>query len=286
MLKQRLIFGVLMTIFFVAVMIFDGWLDGSLTISTADDTPVQGTLLCILIAILIIPAQMELSKLALTKELKIFTPLTTMSSILCASSWYLFQFIRSEQEIILLLVLAFSLFGLLLTQYVRCGTSGVLANCGVSCLSILYLGLLSTFVLGVRIKFGLWALLMFIFVVKFADIGAYTIGSLFGKHKFSPKISPKKSWEGMAGAVIFAVGTALLFSKVSGIMNLSLAAIFGVCFAFIGQYGDLAESLMKRDTGQKDSSSAVPGFGGILDVIDSPLAAAPFAYLFFRLSGL
>jgi len=59
------------------------------------------------------------------------------------------------------------------------------------------------------------------------------------------------------------------------------AAIFGVCFAFIGQIGDLVESMMKRDAEQKDSANNVPGFGGILDIIDSPLLAAPFAYLFF-----
>jgi phosphatidate cytidylyltransferase len=62
-----------------------------------------------------------------------------------------------------------------------------------------------------------------------------------------------------------------------------LALVFGGCFAVIGQMGDLAESMMKRDARQKDSSNRVPGFGGILDVIDSPLVAVPFAYLFFRL---
>jgi phosphatidate cytidylyltransferase len=64
-------------------------------------------------------------------------------------------------------------------------------------------------------------------------------------------------------------------------MTLWLTVIFGVCFAFIGQMGDLVESMLKRDSAQKDSADRVPGFGGILDIIDSPLAAAPFAYLFF-----
>jgi len=63
------------------------------------------------------------------------------------------------------------------------------------------------------------------------------------------------------------------------------AVIFGFCFAFIGQIGDLAESMIKRDAEQKDSANKVPGFGGILDIVDSPLLAAPFAYLFFMLNS-
>ncbi len=272
-----------MTLFFTGVVIFDGWLDGSLTASAADNKAVQGTILCALVAILVIPAQIELSKLAAARGINIFTTLATIISILFAGSWYLFQFVRFEREVFLIMLSALSLLGLLLAQYIRYGTNGVLANCGASCFSIMYLGILSAFVPAIRIEYGLWPLLMFVFVVKFADIGAYTIGTLFGRHQFSPKISPKKSWEGMGGAVVFAVLIALLFGRVFGIMNWKSAAVFGICFAFIGQYGDLAESLIKRDTGQKDSSSSVPGFGGILDVIDSPLAAAPFAYLFFRL---
>jgi phosphatidate cytidylyltransferase len=125
---------------------------------------------------------------------------------------------------------------------------------------------------------------MFVFVVKCADIGAYAIGTLIGRHKFSPKISPLKSWEGMGGAVAAAMIVAIGFALSFDIMAWWLAIVFGLCFAFIGQFGDLAESMIKRDAGQKDSANKVPGFGGILDIIDSPLAAAPFAYLFFMCS--
>ncbi|MHC4636068.1 MAG: phosphatidate cytidylyltransferase [Planctomycetota bacterium] len=117
-----------------------------------------------------------------------------------------------------------------------------------------------------------------------ADIGAYTLGKLFGKHKFSPRISPGKTWEGMGGAALTAIIVALTFSLVSGIMSWLPAVLFGFCFAFVGQLGDLAESMIKRDAEQKDSASNVPGFGGILDVIDSPLVSAVFAYLFFLVS--
>jgi phosphatidate cytidylyltransferase len=285
MLKYRLVFGTLMTVFFAAIVIFDGWMDGTLTASATDDKPVQGTILCILIALLVIPAQLELSKLAAAKNLKIFSPISIIASILFATSWYWPQFLQIEFRICLYFISAFVLMALLLYQYIRYGTSAVLANCGASYFSIIYLGLLGAFVLAVRIDFGLWALLMFVFVVKSADIGAYSFGSLFGKHKFSPEISPGKSWEGMAGAVATATIVAILFAISCDIMVWWLAVIFGSCFAFIGQMGDLAESMIKRDAKQKDSASMVPGFGGILDILDSLLLAAPFAYLFFTFSS-
>ncbi len=294
MLRYRLFFGILMTAFFIAVVIFDGWLDGSLTASAADDKPIQGTVFCILIALLAIPAQLELSKLAAAKNLKIFIPVSIIASILFATSRYWQQeywqrIIEIRPDTYLIFLSAFVLLALLLCQYISYGTSGVLANCGASYFSILYLGLLSSFCVSMRLEFGIWPLLMFVFVVKSADIGAYSIGSLFGKHKFSPKISPAKSWEGMAGAVAMAVVVAILFTVITAIYDIIimawwLAVIFGVCFAFIGQIGDLVESMMKRDAEQKDSANNVPGFGGILDIIDSPLVAAPFAYLFFTLS--
>ncbi len=285
MLKHRLLFGTLMTVFFTAVVILDGWLDGSLTTCPTDDKAVQATLLCILIAVLIVPAQFEFSRLAAAKNLKIFMPISITAAVLFATSRYVQQLIEIPPGIYLLFLSAVSLLGLLFTQYILYGNSAVLANCGANYFSIIYLGLLSAFVLAVRIDFGLWRLLMFIFTVKSADIGAYAVGASLGRHKFSPKLSPGKTWEGMAGAVAVAVLIAVLFAVDCDIMAWWLAAIFGVCFAFIGQFGDLAESMIKRDVEQKDSANNVPGFGGILDIIDSPLAAAPFAYLFFMYSG-
>lgn len=284
MLKQRLFFGVLMTAIFIALVIFDGWLDGSLTDTQSDDKPIQGTVFCLLIVILAIPAQLELSKLAALKNLIIFTPVTIISSIIFAANGYLLQFINIPPDTFLIFLSAFVLFALLLYQYLFYKTSSVLANCGASYFSILYLGLLSSFCVEIRLQYGLWPLLMFVLVVKFTDIGAYTIGSICGKHKFSPKISPGKTWEGMAGAVIFAIIVAVGFAVGCDIMSWWLAVIFGLCTAFIGQMGDLVESMIKRDAQQKDSANKVPGFGGILDIIDSPLVAAPFGYLFFILT--
>ncbi len=283
MLKYRLLFGTLMTVFFTGLIILDSWLDGSITVCQADDKPLQGTLLCVLISVLVIPAHFELSRLFAAKNLKLFAPVSIVASILLATCWYWPGLVGISPAIYLLSVCVFMFLALLLYQYISFGFSGVVANCGANCFSILYLGLFGAFVLAVRIDFGPWPLLMFVFVVKSADIGAYAIGTPLGKHKFSPKISPGKTWEGMAGAVVVAVIVAILFAAAFDIMIWPLAVIFGFCLAFLGQMGDLVESMIKRDAQQKDSSDIVPGFGGILDIIDSPLIAAPFAYLFFML---
>jgi phosphatidate cytidylyltransferase len=281
MLKYRLLYGILMIVVFTAIVIFDGWLDGSLTASAADNKTVHATILYTLIAGLIIPAQLELSRLAKAKNLRIFTPVAIIASVLFAGSWYWRQLIDLQPLIYLFFLSAFLLAALFLYQYLRYGNSGVIANCGANYFSIIYIGLFCGFVLGIRIEFGLWPLLMFIFVIKSADIGAYTVGTLFGKHKFSPNISPGKTWEGMFGAVTSAVIVSFLFGAGCDIMSWWPALIFGIFIAFTGQLGDLVESMMKRDAETKDSSNKVPGFGGILDIIDSPLFAAPFGYLFF-----
>lgn len=274
-----------MTLVFSGLVILDGWMDGSLTKTLDDDAKVKGTIFCILICLLAIPANFELAQLASTKNLKVFVPVSIIASILIAESRYIAQFNVINQGHYLPFVLAFTFLLTFLFQYLTRGLSSVIPNCGATCFTILYLGLLSYFAVAIRLEFGLWHLFMYIFVVKFTDIGAYTAGSIFGKHKFSPKISPGKTWEGMGGGLVFALIVAIGFSAGFGIMNWMMAIIFGICLAFIGQLGDLMESMMKRDAQQKDSAKKIPGFGGILDVIDSPLAAAPFAYLFFILAS-
>jgi phosphatidate cytidylyltransferase len=152
-----------------------------------------------------------------------------------------------------------------------------------------YLGLLAS--CFVRIRFdtdesvsGL-ALAAAIAVPKCGDIGAYLIGRVFGRHKFAPLLSPKKTWEGFAGGMLFAVATAAVVSSLGPVFRHGIghAIVFGLAVGAAGVYGDLAESMIKRDAQSKDASRAVPGFGGVLDVIDSVLFAAPVAYLLLRI---
>jgi phosphatidate cytidylyltransferase len=283
MLKYRLFFGTLMTAFFIGIVVLDGWLDGSITASAIDNKPLQGTLLTVLVALLVIPAQLEFTRLAAAKSLNVFTPVMIPATVALATIWYWRQSVSIPLGLSFTIVLVPALAALLLYQYLRYGVDGVMANCGVNCFSLMYLGILSSFAIGIRLDCGLWPFLMTILVVKCTDIGAYAIGSLFGKHKFCPAISPGKTWEGMIAAIAVGAAAAMVFAVIFDIMSLWLGAIFGICFAVIGQAGDLAESMIKRDARQKDSADNVPGFGGVLDIIDSPLLALPFAYLFFRL---
>lgn len=162
--------------------------------------------------------------------------------------------------------------------------------------SFLYVGVLWSFVIQLR-QFhdgptGLVALAALVAVVKGCDIGAYTVGRLCGRHKMTPIISPGKTWEGAAGGLAFACFAAwATFHYLPNALGATLPAdrpswgwaAFGVVVGSAGILGDLAESLLKRDAGVKDSSPWLPGFGGVLDIIDSLLFAAPWAYACFTL---
>jgi phosphatidate cytidylyltransferase len=168
---------------------------------------------------------------------------------------------------------------------------GVVVRLSLLVWGVAYLGLLPSFMAQLRwwpaqagaegpdLR-GEAALALVFFVPKFGDIGAYFTGRLLGRHRMTPLLSPKKTWEGLAGGMVasmlIAVGINRLVSPVVG-SDLQ-AALFGLVVGLAGVLGDLAESLIKRDGGQKDASRVVPGFGGILDVVDSVLFAAPVAW--------
>ena len=282
MLKHRLIFGSIMLSVLAALL----WLDSVLKINLASGQVIHGSIITVLLALLVLPAQFELKEFAKQKNTVILLPITVISTVLISANWYVKQFASQSQKTLQLYyhiaVLVFSIFALLVYQARKFGTEGTFCNCSVSLFSVFYLGLLGSFILAIRIEYGIWALIMFIITVKFSDIGAYTMGRIFGKHKFAPNISPGKTWEGLIGACIFASFIAILFSFMIEEVKIRHGLIFGIIFALVGQLGDLAESMLKRDAQMKDSSSKIPGFGGVLDIVDSPLVAAPVAYLFFK----
>jgi phosphatidate cytidylyltransferase len=155
-------------------------------------------------------------------------------------------------------------------------------------LAVAYVGLLGTFTIQLRWlegrHQGLMAVVFLVATAKGADTGAYTLGRLAGRHKLWPRLSPKKTVEGALGGLAFGVGAALLVAAIARYWLLiptltwPLAALYGLVIAAVAQLGDLMESMIKRDCERKDASQAVPGFGGVLDVLDSLMFAGPVAY--------
>ena len=124
-------------------------------------------------------------------------------------------------------------------------------------------------------------------ITKFSDMGAYLTGSLLGRHPLVPHISPKKTWEGFFGALAFSLVASIgLFALMPGhfsVLTWPHAIVLGLLLGFAAVIGDLAESIIKRSTGVKDSGNMLPGIGGALDLIDSLLFTAPLLFFYLRL---
>src|SRR6266480_1757322 len=129
---------------------------------------------------------------------------------------------------------------------------------------------------------GQFYVLYLIAVTKFSDMGAYLTGSAIGRHLMVPQISAKKTWEGFFGALGFALACSLaLFKLMPGHLSMlswAHATVLGLLLGFAAVIGDLAESIIKRSTGVKDSGNLLPGIGGALDLIDSLLFTAPLLF--------
>lgn len=135
-----------------------------------------------------------------------------------------------------------------------------------------------------RLLIALWVIV----VAKFCDMGALLSGLAFGRHKMSPLISPKKTWEGAVGGVLFSMATGAVFAHMARHhfpphMTPLVAALCAAPIAVLGIVADLVESAIKRRADRKDSGATIPGIGGMFDLSDSILLAAPVGYFLFRL---
>jgi phosphatidate cytidylyltransferase len=179
--------------------------------------------------------------------------------------------------------------GLCVRQLVSKSSAAGITAIATTLLGLMYVPWLLNFIQ--KINFfpdveGKFFLLYFILVTKFSDMGAYSVGSLIGRHKMIPRISPGKTWEGFAGAVLVSTAASLVFvhsfgGRMVG-MNFLHATILGIVLSVTAVIGDLIESLFKREAGVKDSGRLFPGIGGILDLLDSLLFNAPIMYLYLR----
>lgn len=179
--------------------------------------------------------------------------------------------------------------GLCLRQFFsRSNTAGMLAI-STTLFGLMYVPWLLNFIQKInffpRVE-GHFYLLYFILITKLSDTGAYVVGSLIGKHKMIPRISPGKTWEGFVGALIVSAGASILFTQFAAkhmpAMTWPHALVLGLLLGLAAVVGDLIESIFKREAGVKDSGRFFPGIGGILDLLDSLLFNAPIMYLYLR----
>ena len=157
---------------------------------------------------------------------------------------------------------------------------------GVTIMGVAYVAMLLNFLQLIRFEFDPWFLLFFLVVTKASDTGAYLLGSLIGRHKMLPAVSPGKTWEGFVGAILLSVCAATAFIHFGGDrfdgMSMGHALLVGAVLGVGAVFGDLVESKLKREAGAKDSGEFFPGIGGVLDLLDSLLFNAPIMYLYLK----
>ncbi|MCX7722045.1 MAG: phosphatidate cytidylyltransferase [Verrucomicrobiae bacterium] len=188
-------------------------------------------------------------------------------------------------------VLACIVLGLCVRQLMAGLNQTGLTAISTTLLGVLYVPWLLNFIQGINFFPGLggmgkYYLLYFLVVTKLSDTGAYLVGTLLGRHKLAPRISPAKTWEGFIGAIAVAVASSVLATQVAGPylpgMDTLDALVLGAALGLGAVAGDLIESLFKREAGVKDSGGLLPGIGGVLDLLDSVLFNAPIMYLYIQ----
>lgn len=176
----------------------------------------------------------------------------------------------------------------------------VLLDLAITYFGLVYLTIPLAFLVNINYYFppqaaqdGRWWLIFLILIAKITDTGAFFVGKLFGRTKMAPEISPKKTWEGAVGGTLAAIACAAIYyiatdyALPADVHGLSLWSTVGLGFivSVFAQFGDLSESMLKRDANIKDSNN-LPGLGGLLDIVDSLVFTTPIVYIFLKLMYL
>ncbi len=181
-------------------------------------------------------------------------------------------------EMVFFIIILITLF---IIHFTRKESQNAVNLIAVTLFAIFYIGWFFTFLVKIRfLEDGHKLVAYLLLVTKSGDMGAYLLGSNFGRHKLIPRISPNKSVEGAIGGFIFSIACAVILGRYYiSWMSFGFILASGILIGIFAQLGDLAESLIKRDYEVKDSSVFLPGLGGMLDVIDSILFTAPIFYI-------
>ena len=299
-LRNRLTYGPIMLLALFGLLFIDHYIErhtqGMVT-NKGHQLGLGGVGILILLLIVIPLGVQELATLFTAEQVRPYRLIATVGAGLLLVHGFLTQFDWFQP--IAASTLAFLIVFVMLSAALRRAclkqTQEAIHAMAGTVLAMMYLGGLAWFLMALRVKHSFKAdgtarfegntlvILMVLLVVKFTDIGAFFGGKALGKNKLIPWLSPGKTWEGLFFGLMTAGLMGALCSRWIDRLSWKQGLIFGIVIGGIGQFGDLLESLMKRDAEVKDSGKLIPGFGGVLDVIDSPLLAAPFAYLVFSL---
>ena len=233
----------------------------------------QRAIFALVVTIAVVLGIRELNKAFNAVDIQIpLWSLTTAAVGLCAATWF--------GGISGLAVATAIAFPCLLVLLLPRGSENFVKTASASALALVYLPFLAGFlILLARPSNGLERVMTFVVLVGCNDTFAYLTGVLFGKHPLAPKISPKKTIEGLLGSLVFTIaGGAIAFHYIMG-AEWWLGAVAGLLTVFTATSGDLIESALKRDMAIKDMGNLLPGHGGIMDRLDSVLFAAPALWL-------
>ena len=238
---------------------------------------------CLVIAALIGIGQKEFFAMVENRGIFVYKYFGVAAGILVPIVIFLGLGVPELKNLEPLLIVAASLFAFTM-QFTRKDTAkDHLVSMALTLFSLLYICWFFSFTLKLKLLPGGADLVVFLVVVtKSADIGAYLTGNFLGRTELIPRISPKKTKEGTIGGILFSVLVAIILGGYLTEFQTFHLAILGVLLATLGQVGDLAESLIKRDCGVKDSGTYFPGIGGVLDLIDSLLFTAPVFFFYVK----
>lgn len=311
MLWKRVISGSLLVLMLLIMIAVDDTLDRvridssvlSAVLPDGDRLP-RGVILLVMLLLALIPVTREMAWLMKSRGSRV----SWGFAYLCAASGAIYLYTMPQGpsgqggSTPLAGLLAAVLF-LSLVQPLRRGErEGAIMSAAAALLCIVYLGLMPGFLLAMRWWHSAWTVVALILIIKACDIGAYFAGRWFGRTPLIPLVSPKKTVEGLIGGLIFSSLVAMGLAALSNVMGVSghwvvgdqgpvfvaydwplgFAAVSGAFLGLVGHFGDLIASLFKRDAAVKDAGATVPGFGGMLDVLDSLLLAAPAGYAVLR----
>lgn len=265
---QRVVYSILIIVFAaLTVFIFPSWF------------------FCFVLTAIIAAALYEFYSLVEKKGVLIFKMSGIAIGIIVPLSIF-FSFEPTKGwELLFIIAVLLTIF---ILQFTRKESNQAIVGVSTTLFGILYISWTFSFLMKLKmvsephLPSGSLLVVFLLLVTKSGDIGAYFIGTAFGKHHLIPRISPKKSVEGAIGGFVFSVAFAILSKYYLPEIPVFHLAVLGCLLGILAQVGDLSESLIKRDCQVKDSANLIPGLGGILDLIDSILFTAPTLYFYVK----